>query len=108
MGLLPPHTENGTYDAIFYVYRTNNGLYLFQYLLRKALYRENLANSSDSLTTWRPRATALLMSSSEERAAFLCRPSLTLSLNQASPEGCRRAARMNLLQRFLSRKYDNH
>lgn len=74
-----------------------------EYLLRKALYRANLENSSESLTTLRPRATALLMSSSEESRAFICRASRTFPLNQASPDGCRRAVRINLLQRFLTK-----
>lgn len=58
-----------------------------EYLLRMALNRENLEKSSDSLTARRPRATALLISSSDERSALRCSASLALSLNQASPEG---------------------
>lgn len=74
-----------------------------EYLLRIALYRENLENSSASLITFRPRATDLLISSSEESSAFLCRASRTFSLNQASPDGCRRAASTALLQKFLTK-----
>lgn len=83
--------------------RRNDYLSGSEYLLRMALYRENLENSSESLTTCRPRATALLMSSSEESSAFFRRDSRTCSLNHASPDGCRRAARINLLQRFLTK-----
>lgn len=74
-----------------------------EYLLRIALYRENLENSSASLITFRPRATDLLISSSEESSAFLCRASRTFSLNQASPDGCWRAASTALLQKFLTK-----